>query len=494
LGFSKLTFEGKIFSEEKFMQHKFRTFTVMACLVLALVFGAVTVRVLVAGTGTPDLSASTLSVDRSTTVAGGSVVYTVVISNSGGVAATGVLVTDTLPTELTYQAGTFISSTTGATTLGYGDSGNVITWTGDVDSLGSVTLSYAADVADTAMTNDVITSTVQIDSSGTVLERSASVTVVDSLLSYFPIMFMSVPAPVLNPITGPTAVGNTLTASWNVPVSGITKYEVEEANGSSFTNTTIHDTGTATSKAFTYTASAFNFYCYRARAWVGTSVSGWSNVQCAVGNYFDDLSNTNSGWAIRQQDTDDTENSAYYQNGEYVVKIGGRWDYALASPLAQAPKPPYTIETRIKFDPTVDNLHGYGIVFGGNWNGQPCPGTDYSACFTHYYRFLVVWYGPQNSFRIQLKRIDYNDEQDNIGRGVNLVGFKDIFVNDSKAFNTWRIEVDANGAIRVFLNGSQVASTQDTMYINSPYFGIMASSDEYLGAEPHLDWFRVTKR
>lgn len=476
------------------MQQKFRTFTVVACLVLALVFGAVTVRVIVAGSATPDLSGSVLTVDRSSMVAGGSVHYTVVISNSGGVAATGVLVTDTLPAELTYQVGTFVSSTMGATALGYGDSGNVITWTGDVDSLGSVTLSYAADVTDTAMTNDIITNTVQINSSGTVIERSASTTIVDSLDSFFPIVFKSVPAPVLNLITGPTNGSNTLTASWNVPANDVTKYEIEETNSDTFTGATAYDAGTATSKAFAHTASSSNTYCYRVRAWVNTSASGWSNVECAVGNYLDDFLSSSSGWAIRQQDTDDTENSSYYANGEYVVKIGGRWDYALVSPLAPAPKPPYAIETRIKFDPTVDNLHGYGVVFGGNWNGQPCPGTDYSACFTHYYRFLVVWYGPQNSFRIQLKRIDYNDAQDNIGRGVTLVNFKDIFVNDSKAFNIWRVEVDANGTIRVYLNGNQVASAVDSTYINNPYFGVMASSDEYLGAEPHVDWYSAVKR
>ena len=474
------------------MQQKFRMFIVVACLVLALVFGALTVRVIV--TGTPDLSGSTLSVDRNATVAGGSVVYTVVISNSGGVAASGVLVTDTLPVELTYQVGSFISNTTGATTLGYGDTGNVITWTGDVDSLGSVTLSYAADVTDSVMVNDVLTNTVQIDSSDTVLERSTATTIVESLNWYFPIALNSVPAPVMNPVSGPTAAANTLTTSWNVPVDGITQYEVQESHSIDFTGSPIHDAGTDTSKAFTYSPSSNNYYCYRVRAWVDNVASGWSNVECAVTNYFDDFSNSGSGWAIRQQDTDDTENSSYYANGEFVLKIGGRWDYALASPLAQAPKPPYAIETRIKFDPTVDNLHGYGIVFGGNWNGQPCPGTDYSACFTHYYRFLVVWYGPQNSFRIQLKRIDYNDEQDNIGRGVTLVNFKDIYVGNSKDFNTWRIEVDANGAIRVYLNGGQVASAVDGNYINSPYFGVMASSDEYLGAEPHLDWYRATKR
>lgn len=476
------------------MQQKFRTFTVVTCLVLALVFGAATVRVIVAGTATPDLSGSTLTVDRSSTVAGGSVLYTVIISNSGGVAANGVLVTDTLPADLTYQVGTFVSNTMGATTLGYGDSGNVITWTGDVDSLGSVTLSYAADVTDTAMTNDIITNTVQIDGSGTVIERSTNFSIVDEFTQILPTLFRSSPAPVLNPIAGPTAGTNSWTLTWNVSTPQATGYEVQEASTPGFATPVLYDVGNVTTKSFSYSAAIENNYCYRVRAVIGYGKGEWSNIECTVGNYLDEFSNTGSGWAIRQQDTDDTENSAYYANGEYVVKIGGRWDYALASPLAQAPKPPYAIETRIKFDPSVDNLHGYGIVFGGNWNGQPCPGTDYSACFTHYYRFLVVWYGPQNSFRIQLKRIDYNDALDNIGRGVNLVNFKDIFVNDSKAFNTWRIEVDANGAIRVYLNGSQVASAVDSTYVNNPYFGVMASSDEYLGAEPHVDWYSAVKR
>jgi len=309
-----------------------------------------------------------------------------------------------------------------------------------------------------------------------------------------PLIFKSVPPPVLSPISGPTASGNSWTATWSEPAPEVTAYQLQEGISAEFANLVTFDVGNVTSKNFSYSPSINNLYCYRVKAFVGTQSSDWSNVQCTVGNYYDDFSNAGSGWAIRQQDTDDTDNSSYYQNGEFVVKIGGRWDYALASPLAQAPKPPYSLETSIKFDPTVDNLHAYGIVFGGEWNGQPCPDNDYSNCFTHYYRFLVIWYGPDQSFRVQLKRIDYNDAADNVGRGVTLVDYHDIYVGNSKGYNVWRVDVEANGDIRIYLNGSSVVSASDASYISSPYFGIMAASNEYLGAEPHLDWYRATKR
>ncbi len=476
------------------MQLKIRSFIVLVCLLFALVLGMVTTQILVAGTVGSDLSGSSLSVDKTSTIAGNTVMYTVSINNSGDTIASNVLVTDTLPSELTYQAGSFNSETSGATTLSYGDTGNVITWTGNVDSLGSATLTYSAQVSDSVLVNDIITNTVEITGTGVLLERSAATTIIDPYLMMMPIIFQPVPDPILNPIVGPTGSGNSWTASWNVPAPEVTGYQVQESQTAEFLNPVQFDVGNTTSKIFTYAPSINNIYCYRVRALVGMIASDWSNTQCTVGNYLDDFSNTSSGWAIRQQDTDDTNNSSYYANGEYVVKIGGRWDYALVSPLAQAPKPPYAIETRISFDQGVDNLHGYGIVFGGNWNGQPCPGNDYKNCFTHYYRFLVVWYGPLDHFRIQLKRIDYNDPVDNVARGVSLVDFKDISVGNSKGYNTWRIEVEENGTIRIFLNGNQVASAVDTTYINSPYFGIMASSDEYLGAEPHVDWYRATKQ
>ncbi|MCA9900217.1 MAG: DUF11 domain-containing protein [Ardenticatenaceae bacterium] len=477
------------------MLQKFRVSIVMVCLFMVLAVSLAMVQVMMAGVTAADLSDSSLSVDKSSTVAGGSVQYTAVISNSGDTAVNGVVFTDTLPAEVTYQANSFASNETNATTIGFGDSGNVITWTGNVESLGSVSLRYAATVTDTAMVNDVIENTINISGTGVLITRAASITIVDSFAQIMPVIGKSVPAPTLDPVQGPTASGNSWTLTWNEPVTNVTSYQIQEANTPDFADPVVFNVGNAMTYDFTYALSTENIYCYRVRAFVGTQASGWSNVECTVGNYLDDMSNPNSGWAIRQQDTDDTENSSYYENGEFVVKIGGRWDYALASPLAQAPKPPYAIETSIKFDPTVDNLHGYGIVFGGNWNGQPCPSASLENCFTHYYRFLVVWYGPQNSFRVQLKRIDYNDDLDNIGRGVSLVDFRDISVGDSKGYNVWRVEVDPDGSIRVYLNGQKVASAVDGSYVNnSPYFGIMASSDEYLGAEPHVDWYRVIKR
>ncbi|NJN55179.1 MAG: DUF11 domain-containing protein, partial [Anaerolineae bacterium] len=359
-------------SEEIYMLQKFRVFIVMVCLFLALVVSLVTVQVMVAGVSAADLSGSSLSVDKTSTTAGGSLQYTVVISNSGSTAVNGVLYTDTLPTELSYQTGSFASNEMNATTIGYGDTGNVITWTGDVDSLGSVSLSYSADITDTVMVNDIIENTIEITGTGELLTRTTSTTIVDSFYQIMPLIGTSVPAPTLDPVQGPTASGNSWTLTWSEPAPNVTAYQIQEAKTMGFSNPVTYNLGKINTSNFSYAASIDNLYCYRVKALIGTQSSEWSNVNCTVGNYLDDMSNANSGWAIRQQDTDDTENSSYYENGEFIVKIGGRWDYALASPLAQAPKPPYAIESSIKFDPTVDNLHGYGIVFGGNWNGQPC--------------------------------------------------------------------------------------------------------------------------
>lgn len=476
------------------MLQKFRGYIIIFSLLLALAAGMVTARVMVAGSGMADLSNSSLSVNKSATIAGGELQYTVVISNSGDTAVNGVIMTDTLPTEVMYQANSLESNEVNAVTNSFGDTGNIITWTGDVESFGSVALSYNVLVSDSVMVNDVIENSIEITGTGTLISRTTSTTITNAYLQMMPLMFTPLPAPSLDPIQGPTASANSWTVSWTEPNPNVTAYQLQEAKSLDFSNAVTFDIASETEKDFSPTLSFDNFYCYRVRAISGVHTSGWSNVECTVGNYFDDMSNSSSGWAIRQEDTDDVDNRSYYENGEFVIKISGRWDYAVASPLAQAPEPPYALESRIAFDPTVDNLHAYGIVFGGNWNGQPCPNSDFSSCFTHYYRLLAIWYGPLDSLRVELKRIDYNDPNNNAGRGVTLDGFNDVYVGNSKGFNTWRIEVEENGTIRILLNGNQVLSAKDSSYINDPYFGIFAASNEYLGTEPHVDWFRATKQ
>ena len=199
---------------------------------------------------------------------------------------------------------------------------------------------------------------------------------------------------------------------------------------------------------------------------------------------------------MRRQDTDHIENQTRYENGEYVHEMDSSWDYLISSPLAQIPAPPYRIEMRARHvEP--GNLNSYGMVFGGDWDGQqPCPYPDFSSCFNNYYRLNIIWYGDDVSnpvLRVILKRIDFHDPRNNHGRGDVIIDQINANVNyPPSSHQNWAVEVYQNGAIKVFVNGNFVAQTVDSTYINRPYFGSFSSTDEYAGLEAHFDWFEVT--
>lgn len=174
-----------------------------------------------------------------------------------------------------------------------------------------------------------------------------------------------------------------------------------------------------------------------------------------------------------------------------MIKIGGRWDYAIAAPMVPAPSSSYKIETLVKLSDGIDNLHTYGVVFGGDWNGTTCPNSSYSSCFNHYYRLQVIWFGDPNQLRIDLKRIDFHDE-DNVGRGTKkLIETKNVNVGNPSGWNKWSIEVYSNGTIRVYVNDIYVGGGIDTTYTNDRYFGGFAASNEYSGTAANFDYFRV---
>lgn len=310
----------------------------------------------------------------------------------------------------------------------------------------------------------------------------------NTYIVHLPLITRSLTAPNLLPLVRGDAE-NSWVATWTHPGSDIVRYEIRESATEAFDSPLFYFT-TDTSNTFSYPASISNSYCYQVRAYTATLISDWSNSRCIVGDYFDDFEFTNSGWATRREDTDDVNNDTYYENGSLVVKIRGRWDYAIASSLGQAPEGPYEIETRVRLA-GVDNLHAYGIIFGGDWNGQQCPNNDFSSCFTHYYRLLIIWHGSPDSLRMSLKRIDSHDPSDNAGRGVTLINHRDVNVGNPDEWNTWKVQVHEDGNIVILVNDRIAASATDPTYFNSRYFGVLAATDEYLGAEPHFDTFAV---
>lgn len=70
------------------------------------------------------------------------IAYTIVISNSGIVASSGTVLTDTIPAGTTYVPGSVSCVGSGTTTCTYDSGENEIRWVGDVPSDGTVTVSY----------------------------------------------------------------------------------------------------------------------------------------------------------------------------------------------------------------------------------------------------------------------------------------------------------------------------------------------------------------
>ena len=271
------------------------------------------------------------------------------------------------------------------------------------------------------------------------------------------------------------------------------EYEILESQSLDATDARV--IGTTTDQQFTVDKPLVqdNVFYYWVRA-IGPGGTGpWSDAQEVVASYLDDFSGDDKEWKIRRQDLDDTTNYSYYENGHYVLEIDGRWDYALSSPLKRAPEPPYRISTSV-FLAEPGNLNTYGIIFGGNWDGESeCPNSQYGGCLSHYYRLLFIWFGSPDHMSVQLKRIDYHDEN-NQGRGETTI-FEGVYrvAPPPSGYQPWSVEVHPDGTIRLFNGDNLRATGKDTAYINDPYFGVMAATDEYLGAEPHFDWYRVQR-
>ncbi len=440
----------------------------------------------------PDLSTSEKNVSSAQANPGGVLQYTIVLSNSGDEPATGVWMTDTLPSELTYEANS-LNVTGGGL---YGEANGVITWTGSVNNDTMVIVSFNAILDGGLKGGDMVTNTAVISSNQSIIDRSAVTTIITDTYVHLPAIFLPIPLPniVLNPIARPNS-SNSWNVTWAVDdETYITSYELQEATDINFTAPNVINVPVGTQNSVrTLPLQINNLFYYRVRAIGSFGVTPWSNLQQVRGGYRDDFNDPNSGWEMRRQDTDTVINNTFYRNGHLVLEMDSSYDYQIVSSLAPAPAPPYMIESKIRLV-GVDNLHSYGMVWGGDWNGQTCPNPDYSSCFNVYYRLIVIWSGNLgDKLTIQLKRIDYHEEPDNVGRGVDLIPATVVNVNPpSQGYQTWAIQVYANGVMRLFLNGNQIFEVFDTNYIQNPYFAAFSSTDEYNGLEAEFDYFEAS--
>lgn len=442
----------------------------------------------------PDLTNSEKSVDAAEAQPGDTLRYTIEVSNEGTETAFPVTVTDALPTEL-HLITDSISLSGGGT---YTYTGNVITWTGAVNVGVAVQLSFDAQLTDTLMADTWITNTAYITGTGELFTLSAGTMIVTDTETFIYMPYWSNPIPMpptpsLAPVSGPSA-DNEWTLNWSVnDNTWVEGYTIEESHDPDFTDVTSYD-ASGGSRTFSHSASYLNTYYYRVRSYGAAGPSDWSQVRVITGNYRDDFKADYTGWTIRREDLDDTENYSRYQQGHFVLEIDGRWDYAIGGTTAMRPLGSYAIETSVRME-DADNLNSYGIIWGADWNGQECgPAPDVTDnCYNHYYRLNIIWFGNPTIMHMQLKRIDQHDPRTNSGRGPNLIPLREVTVNNpAEGYQVWRVEHHENGDIRILINGNLAATVNDDTYFAQRHFGVFASSDEYLGSEPWFDWYTVS--
>lgn len=324
--------------------------------------------------------------------------------------------------------------------------------------------------------------------------------ITDEYKIYLPIVFKPVPVPTLLSVGLPTTTNGfatySLLVTWQDLNDPALTYQLEESTDPSFSNPTVYDAGTATSYSVSHPATTVYHFYYRVRAISANLDGNWSNTLSGYGVYGDDFSDNTTGWSIRRQDTDDTQDTVNYQDGKLRLKIGGRWDSIIASPMV--PTPPtwdgYRINTRVQLGEGIDNLHSYGIVFGGDWDpSQPCPNSNFTSCFNRYYRLNAIWHGAGSTLKVSLTRVDSHDTVDNSDEGVTLMEFRDIFVGDPDGWNSWTIDVYANGRIKLSVNGNLFYDeVHQQLYISGGrYFGSFASSNEYSGTAAFYEFYTI---
>lgn len=220
-------------------------------------------------------------------------------------------------------------------------------------------------------------------------------------------------------------------------------------------------------------------------------------------DYRDDFTDTIVPWEARRW----TNGAVYSLDHRADCDDGGRCGfleldvqdketYVIASPLVPSKTYPYNIETKVRLMPKTDSNYPqdqaqYSVIFGGNWNGQPCPAVDFSSCFTQYYELRVRFreINDKRFLEFKLKRIDGHDA-DNQNFGPDLIDWTKVSANPKK-FVEWDVNVSSDKKIRISSNNEYVGTSKDSTYLNNKYFGIEGRTGAKNGSRIKVDYFKI---
>lgn len=433
---------------------------------------------------------------------GNTVSYMLVLSNTGDI-------TDTFDITVTANWDTHLSST-------------VITLTATTGTH----IHVDVDIPSTADEGDSDTAVLTATSQGNITTTAtiSLTTLVQDSIIHLPIVVKPVPPPPAAPTLSATRPNssNHWQMNWtlaNYPY--LSGYQMQESQDPTFasgvTTTDLGDVNTMLVN--TNQPSPNNVYYYRIRAMGGGGYSPWSNVVRVVAGYHDEFTDNQSGWSgptlkegLRRltflEEIDGFYEWPNSQDRWFILRVEDSWDWAIASPMRPAPTVPYSIEFR-SLPANLGNLVSHGVVFGGDWNDQACP--DWSSyegiyahtnCFNHFYTTNLIWYSDSN-MRLLWERVDEVVWCPSCG-GSPLKRLGDIDTNNvielainASDWNNYRVEVRQTD-IRFFVNNDlrfvyNADNDPNAMaWINSPYFGVFASTDEYSNSTGRFDYIKVT--
>ncbi|MEI2611341.1 MAG: hypothetical protein V9G20_22140 [Candidatus Promineifilaceae bacterium] len=204
-----------------------------------------------------------------------------------------------------------------------------------------------------------------------------------------------------------------------------------------------------------------------------------------VGPYVDNFDFSSTGWTMRRQSTGPTSPSngvSYVTGGRLEMSVGKSGQYEIAAPMAVAGGNTYKFETQAQFI-TPQDQSGYGIVFGGDWNGQTCPNSNYTSCFTSYYVLEVRWLANNNNPLLvaRMREITGHDSNNNPTGTILFDWTEARLVNgvtiNPNGVNEWDVQYESNGTIKVWVANQLFKTiTGETSYFSQRYFGLFAST------------------
>ena len=426
--------------------------------------------------------------DPSSVRPGEQVAYTIYISNIGLGAIGAVSVTDSLPPEVSYYTDSL--SATGGTGTSWGESGDVITWTGQLNPAEGVTLTFTADVSSTLSEGTVFTNTVNVTGAGLPVSDFAAVTVRSDIEYFLPLMFNNYP-PVLT-ITASSPANGVYTVSW-MYVSPPVEYELQESTASSFGCNLHTYTTTQPYMVFDKGSESQTWY-YRVRA-DGPWGEGpaWSNVASASTGYYDDFSCEESGWpddkGLVYYSQTDGENKYWrrgYRNDDYYriyIDAGGPfiWFY---QPDALAPyEPPtdkYCIEAKVRYY-AIGHWDNAALIIGANGSN------------TKLYMLGMSYASKQMSWGLLYKK-DY-DFPHKAFAGATTYAASPGSDSDLHwdGWNRLQVSVDGDQVTSMYINGVSKLSGPVTMpgLSGMTRVGVLAGVYEVTPLDWRVDYFKV---